>query len=136
MKIAAITEDGKVIHQHFGRAPYYLVVTVEDGQVVQRELRPKLGHAQFSNEPHTHEANSAEHGGEHGFDPAAQSRHAQMAATIEDCEALLCRGMGRGAYLNIQERGIRPVMTDIASIDEAVQAYLDGKIIDRVDRLH
>ena len=26
--------------------------------------------------------------------------------------------------------------TDIASIDEAVQAYLDGRIVDRVDRLH
>jgi predicted Fe-Mo cluster-binding NifX family protein len=132
MKIAAITEDGKIIHQHFGRAPYYLVVTVEDGQVVNRELRPKLGHTHFVNEPHSHE----EHDAGHGFDPAAQDRHAQMAAPIDDCEALLCRGMGRGAYLSIQQRGIRPVVTEIASIDEAVQAYLEGRIVDRVDRLH
>lgn len=132
MKIAAITEDGKLIHQHFGRAPFYLVVTVEDGQIVQREMRPKLGHSNFVNEPDHHE----EHGAEHGFDPAAQNRHAQMAAPIDDCEALLCRGMGRGAYQNIQQRGIRPVVTDIASIEEAVQAYLDGLIVDRVDRLH
>lgn len=132
MKIAAITEDGKLIHQHFGRAPYYLVVTVEEGQIVEREMRPKLGHSDFSSEPHAHE----EHGAGHGFDPAAQNRHAQMAAPIDDCEALLCRGMGRGAYQNLQERGIRPILTDIASIDEAVQAYLDGRIVDRVDRLH
>ena len=92
MKIAAITEDGKVIHQHFGRAPYYLVVTVEDGQEVSRELRSKLGQSHFVNEPHQHEG----HGAEHGFDPAAQDRHAQMAAPIDDCEALLCRGMGQG----------------------------------------
>jgi predicted Fe-Mo cluster-binding NifX family protein len=132
MKIAAITEDGKLIHQHFGRASYYLVVTVEDGQVVDRELRPKLGHANFLGQEHSHDT----HGSEHGFDSAAQARHAQMAATIDDCEALLCRGMGRGAYLNVQQRGIRPVVTEIASIDEAVQAYLEGKIVDRVDRLH
>jgi predicted Fe-Mo cluster-binding NifX family protein len=132
VKIAAITEDGKIIHQHFGRAPYYLVVTVENGQIVNREMRPKLGHANFANEPHSLE----EHGAEHGFDPAAQSRHAQMAAPIDDCEALLCRGMGRGAYQNIQERGVRPILTDIASIDEAVQAYLEKSIIDRVDQLH
>jgi predicted Fe-Mo cluster-binding NifX family protein len=132
MKIAAITEDGKVIHQHFGRAPYYLVVTIEDRQIVNREMRPKLGHANFANQPNPHQT----HGAGHGFDPAAQSRHAQMAATINDCEALLCRGMGQGAYQNIQERGIRPILTDIASIDEAVQAYLEGRIVDRVDRLH
>ncbi len=132
MKIAAITEDGNLIHQHFGRAPYYLVVTVEDGQVVERELRPKLGHSHFANEPHQHEENGAGH----GFDPVAQDRHAQMAAPIDDCEALLCRGMGRGAYQSMQQRGIRPVVTDIASIDEAVQAYVDGRIVDRVDRLH
>lgn len=132
MKIAVITEDGKLIHQHFGRATYYLVVTVEDGRVVNRELRPKLGHSQFIGQEHLHET----HGSEHGFDSAAHDRHAQMAASIEDCEALLCRGMGRGAYLNVQQRGIRPVVTDIASIDQAVQAYLEGNIVDRVDRLH
>ncbi len=41
MKIALITDDGKSISQHFGRAPYYLVVTLEDGKEVNRELRPK-----------------------------------------------------------------------------------------------
>mgnify|MGYP001095166884 CR=1 FL=1 len=39
MKIAAITDDGVAISQHFGRAAYYLVATVEDGQIVNRELR-------------------------------------------------------------------------------------------------
>jgi predicted Fe-Mo cluster-binding NifX family protein len=132
VKIAVITEDGKIIHQHFGRAPYYLVVTVEEGRIVNREMRPKLGHVDFVNVSHAHE----EGGAGHGFDVAAQNRHAQMAAPIDDCEALLSRGMGRGAYQNIQERGIRPILTDIVSIDGAVQAYLEGKIVDRVDRLH
>jgi predicted Fe-Mo cluster-binding NifX family protein len=39
MKIAAITDDGKTISQHFGRAPYYLVVTVENGQIVDHTER-------------------------------------------------------------------------------------------------
>jgi hypothetical protein len=33
-------------------------------------------------------------------------------------------------------RGIKPVVTDIASIEEAVLAYVEGRIVDRVDRLH
>jgi predicted Fe-Mo cluster-binding NifX family protein len=132
MKIAAITDDGRTISQHFGRAPHYLVVTVEDGKIVSRELRDKLGHAHFSGAPH--EADSP--GQPHGLGPAAQSRHAQMAEAIADCQALLCGGMGRGAYQSMVERGIRPVVTDIASIEEAVLAYVEGRIVDQVDRLH
>jgi len=39
MKIAVISDDGKTISRHFGRAPYYLVLTVEDGKIVAREQR-------------------------------------------------------------------------------------------------
>ena len=132
MKIAAITEDGQLISQHFGRARYYLVATIENGKVVNHELRDKLGHAHFANEPHE----KAEPGQPHGFGPGAQDRHAQMAEAIADCQVLLCGGMGAGAYESMRGRGIKPVVTDIASIGEAVQAYLEGRIVDRVDRLH
>ena len=132
MKVAAITEDSQTISQHFGRAPYYLVVTVEDGQITGRELRDKLGHVHFMDQPHESESQ----GQGHGMDPASHNRHLQMAEAIADCEALLCRGMGRGAYESMQQIGIRPVMTDITLIDEAVQAYVEGKIVDRVEKLH
>ena len=48
MKIAVITDDGKTISQHFGRALHYQVLTIEEGKVVDREMRDKLGHSQFS----------------------------------------------------------------------------------------
>ena len=132
MKIAIVTDDERTISQHFGRAPYYLVVTIEDGQIVHRELRDKLGHAQFSNEPHEPESP----GQSHGFGPAAHGRHTRMAEAIADCEALLCGGMGAGAYQSMQARGIKPVVTDIEAIDAAVNAFLEGRLVDRVDRLH
>jgi predicted Fe-Mo cluster-binding NifX family protein len=132
MKIAAITDDGNTISQHFGRAQHYLVATVENGEIVGRELREKLGHAQFANDPHPVE----KPGQPHGMDPASHNRHLQMAEAIADCEALLCRGMGMGAYESMKTRGIRPIVTDIASIDEAVMAYVEGRIVDLVERLH
>jgi len=131
MKIAAITENGRTISQHFGRAPYYLVIKVDEGQIVDRERREKLGHAHFQSEQH-----SKEPGQPHGFGPAAHDRHFRMSETIADCEALLCRGMGMGAYESMRTRGIRPVVTDIADIDEAVMAYAEGRIVDHIDRLH
>jgi predicted Fe-Mo cluster-binding NifX family protein len=134
MKIAAVSEDGVTISQHFGRAPFYVVVTVEDGKIVSREQRDKLGHAHFANEPH-----EEGHGGDprgHGFDPAAQNRHARMAAAIADCQVLLARGMGAGAYQSMAQAGVRPIVTDIPTIDEAMQAYLAGNIEDHTERLH
>jgi len=59
-----------------------------------------------------------------------------MAEAIADCQALLCRCMGRGAYKSMKQVGIRLVVTDIASIDEAVMAYVKGQIEDHVEKLH
>lgn len=132
MKIAAITDDGKNISLHFGRAPYYLVVTVEDGKIVNRELRNKMGHTHFANQPHEEEAP----GMPHGMGPASHDKHLQMAEAIGDCEALLCGGMGMGAYQSMQIRGIKPVVTDIYDIEQAVMAYVNGTIVDRTEKLH
>ncbi len=132
MKIAAVSDDGITISQHFGRAAYYVVVTVNDGQIVSREQRDKMGHAQFGGEPH---AEGDDPRG-HGFDPASQSRHVRMAGAITDCQVLLARGMGAGAYDSLRAADIRPVVTDIATIDDAVRAYLAGTLTDHVERLH
>jgi len=134
MKIAAVSEDGLTISQHFGRAPFYVVVTVEDRKIVSHEKRDKMGHNEISGE--THEEAHGEDPRGHGFDPAAQNRHARMTAAIADCEVLLARGMGAGAYESMKQANIRPVVTDVANIDEAVQAYIEGRLVDHTDRLH
>lgn len=132
MKIALVTDDGKTISQHFGRASHYMVVNVENGEIISHEMREKAGHAKFHLEAHEHE----EPGQPHGFGAAADHKHGQMAETITDCEAVLCRGMGRGAYESMQARNIRPLVTDIADIDEAAKAYANGQIVDHVEKLH
>lgn len=132
MKIAAITEDGTTISQHFGRAPLYLVVTVEDGNIVDKETRAKAGHHTFASGQHPETAP----GERHGYDAGAQSRHASMAETIADCQVLLAGGMGWGAYDSMKSYNIEPLVTDIENIDEAVGLYLDGKLSNLMDRLH
>jgi predicted Fe-Mo cluster-binding NifX family protein len=132
MKIAVVTDDGTTISQHFGRASYYMVVTVEQGKIAKRELRDKIGHAHFASEGHDPDVPEQPH----GMGPGAQSRHVRMAGSIQDCEALLCGGMGMGAYESMKQRGIRPVVTDLKTVDEAVMAYVEGRIIDQVERLH
>jgi hypothetical protein len=49
---------------------------------------------------------------------------------------LLSRGMGYGAYEGMLEYNIKPIVTDIQSIDEAVRAVIDGTIVDHTEHLH
>ena len=132
MKIAAITEDGTTISQHFGRAPLYVVVTVEDGKITNRETRNKAGHHTFAAQ---HDAPLAL-GERHGYDVGSQAKHASMAETITDCHVLIAGGMGWGAYESLKSRGVEPVVTDVENIEEAVKLYLEGKLLNLMERLH
>lgn len=141
MKIAVVTEDGQTISQHFGRAPYYLVFTVEGDAITARELRDKAGHRDFAgtqehdhHHEHGHGHGHGQH--EHGFGPEADQKHARMIEAITDCQAVLVRGMGRGAYVAMEQAGITPIVTDIADAETAVRAYLAGDITNHTERLH
>ncbi len=131
MKIAVITDDGKTISQHFGKASHYLVLTIENNKVTDREMREKLGHNHFSGEEH-----EEHHGENHGLDEAHHERHAQMAGTISDCQVLICGGMGRGAYESMRRINITPVVTDVHDIDTAINQYIEGSLIDQTEKLH
>jgi len=130
INIAVVTDDGVTISQHFGRAKYYEVLFAESGTIVKRERRDKLGHHNFAEEKNHHS------GGQHGLDEASHNKHVSMAEAIKDCQILLARGMGNGAYQSMLQLHIKPIVTDISNIDEAVQAVLTGTIIDHTEKLH
>jgi len=129
MKIAIVTDDGESISAHFGRARSYAVVTVENGVVVGRELRPKS--APHGDGAIRDEADDGSHDS-----PAAHARHDVMIAPITDCSCLIARGMGRGAYDRITAAGIQAVVTDLVDADEAALECAAGRIVNLVDRLH
>ncbi len=127
MKIAVVTEDGTTISRHFGRAPFYMVLTIEDGQITGREQREKFAHQHGPGEHH-------DEGGHQG--PEAGHSHGRMLSPINDCEVVLSRGMGYGAYYSLQQAGIRPMIVDVAGIEDAVRSYLAGTLVDHSERLH
>ena len=120
MKIAAVSEDGRLVSQHFGRAPYYVEITVEEGLVVHRETRSKASHRDFSG----------------GSDPGPGAKHSAMAQVIGDCAALLAGGMGSGAFVALRAAGIEPVLTDEIDIDTAAARYALGDLPNLADRVH
>ena len=133
MKVAFVSDDGeKTISAHFGRAPYYVVVTIEDGKETAREKRDKMS-------PHGEQAcNHSEegHGARHGCGPGAEVKHRNMAYIIADCQALVARGMGWGAFQSLQNYDIAPIVNKVKTIDEAVKLYIEGGLENQMERLH
>ena len=135
MKVAVVTDDGTTISRHFGRAATYLVFTIEAGAITGREQRAKPTHRHGA---HTHHEQHEIHLHEqaHGMDAESDHKHNEMVEPIQDCAALIARGMGTGAYLSLQQAGIRPFITDYEQAEAAVLAYSAGTLEDHPERLH
>ena len=137
MKIAAVTDDEKTISPHFGRAIKYVILEVDDGHIMTREVRDKASHRDFQQEAsHGREQHQHDSSRGRGYGKQAEEKHRRMFEAIPDCQILLARGMGKGAYKGLQQLGIHPILTDIGDIDTAVEAVIDGSSEDRPERLH
>jgi predicted Fe-Mo cluster-binding NifX family protein len=121
-KIAIATEDGLYVSAHFGRAPYFQVLTIEDGKIIASERREKAFHQGAHHEHHDH---------------AGGDTHASgMVAVVRDCAAIIAGGMGRPAYASIQSAGLTPILTDERNIEQAAQAYASGTLANHEERMH
>jgi predicted Fe-Mo cluster-binding NifX family protein len=132
MKIAFVTDDGITITQHFGRAGKYLIVEVEEGREVSRDLRDKLGSMQLKQTKNDHKNDGVR---DHDSS-AAHSKHVQMMAAIEDCDVVVCGGMGRGAFRSIVSLGKEVFMTNTGDINDALKGYLAGELANMSDLVH
>lgn len=121
MKIAFATEDGSTISAHLGRAPYYQIFTIQDGQFVGTELIAKAHHG--SQEPH-------DHNHEEGH------MHTRMFAPLLGVDVLIAGGMGQPAFDAAQAMGIKPLLTGEKDIQKALQAYLAGNLATDNRRIH
>jgi predicted Fe-Mo cluster-binding NifX family protein len=120
--IAIATDDGKTISSHFGDARYFEVVLIKNNSVFSRERRD----SPHADTRETHRLGDGKHHGGHRW----------MASTIEGISTVVARGMGESAACNLQSLGIEPILTELRTIDEAVDAVLNNTLIHRVERIH
>lgn len=134
MNIAVVTDDGSRVAMHFGRARFYQVFSVEDGEILRSELRDRRGTLHHGHD-HGH-GHDEGRGDAHGFGAGAADRHAAMLTQLSDVSVLLVGGMGRGARQAVDAAGIAVVATDIGDTTEAVTAYLSGRLENREQLFH
>ena len=135
MKIATVSENGTTICQHFGQAPLYVVLTVENGKIINREkrLRSAIGICNCHGDVQT---DCHEEHGDHGSNAISLSKHSNMADAIADCQVIISGGMGYGAYASLKSRNLEPIITDEDNIDEAVKLFISGELVNLMEKLH
>ncbi|NOZ45925.1 MAG: dinitrogenase iron-molybdenum cofactor biosynthesis protein [Chlorobi bacterium] len=142
MKIAIVTSDGNSVSQHFGRSPYYKIISIDNNKVTGEEMRQRrTGHfAPQQKQAEHHQNNNHDHGGhgeKHGYGSDADTKHASMATEIGDCQILVAGGMGQGAYESFKRAGLDVVMTNRQLIEDVIIDYINGNLVnyayDRTD---
>lgn len=118
--IAVPTENGHTISPHFGRAPKYVVFTVEEGRIMERREVPKPTHT---------------HSPAHAHDHRPGAHLPMMLAPVQQCRVFILGGIGRPGYEQLIARGYEVYLTG-GSIEDAVQAYLQGHLSSDLRRIH
>lgn len=135
MKIAVVTNNQTTISKHFGRARTYLVFTIEGGKVVAREQRDKPAHQhQGRNQQRGQQVMLYPQG--EGFEGRTEDTLGNMVAPVRDCDIVISGGMGSGAYQSLRQVGVQPILTEVRRVEQAVQAYIDGTLVNQPEMLH
>lgn len=120
MRIAVASDDGITIAGHFGRCAGFEIFEVAENKATQIERRPNTNFHQHGQEDcHQHDHSGATHS------------HESFLVALRDCQAVICRGMGRRAVTDLAARGVRPIVTaqDVTA-QQAVELYATGRLIE------
>ncbi len=122
INIALGTDDGITLSNRFGQARKVLVVTVEDGREIGRELRDK--------------AFTAHHHGHHDHDEHHHHDGPQdKFVAITDCKVLITRSIGPHGAEHAATLGIQLYTVNETSVEEALRQYLAGTLVHNPRRI-
>ena len=123
MKIAIPTMDEQTLSAHFGRSKAFIVFDIENGEVLNREVRPNVhGHQSHGH----HEHDQGENGQGHGH-----HNHGGFISLLHDCSVVLSGGMGAGAWNALRGAGLKVYLVQQpVPAEEAVGLFLAGRFME------
>ena len=113
-----------------------MIVTVEDGKIVAKEQRERFNTCACNHGSESAQGDDCHGEHSHSASPESQTKHMSMADAISDCNAIFASGMGYGAYASLKSCNLDAVITDVADIDQAVKMYMEGKLVNYMEKLH
>ena len=104
MKIAVTSQNRKTITEHAGRCRKFWLFTIEDKQIIDKQLL-ELGKEQSFHESPVHEPHP-----------------------LDDITILITAGMGSGMVRRLARKGIKGLVTNESDPEMAVSLYLKGDL--------
>lgn len=135
-KIALVTDDEQTISAHFGRAAKIVIITLQDGEEVAREIKLRASntiHIHDEHDEHDHDHHDHSHEHDHGHH---HHDHTSKFIPMEGCDILIARGMGSPAIQHAHNMGLQVYLTKLHGIDEAITAYNAGELDHDERRIH
>ncbi|MBZ5586644.1 MAG: hypothetical protein LAQ30_31550 [Acidobacteriia bacterium] len=109
-RIAIGTTDGVSLCDHLARSAAFIVLDVEDGRIASRSERRR--------------------------DSGPCGNHKSFVEMLEGCDAVICGGIGQGAFDALRQHGITPVVAAAShGIEEAAALYLEGRLATTGERV-
>lgn len=102
MKIAVTSQNRKTVTQHAGRCRKFYIFSIENGQVVSKELLELTKEQSFRESP------------------------SHLPHPLDDIDVLITGGVGQGLMTRLNRRGIDCVVTEEEDPENAVSLYLSG----------
>jgi len=118
MKVAFSTMDGKTICGHMGRAKYFMILTLKDNQVIDKEMveNGMKHHAHQSQHDHTHQRHEDGHS------------HNPMIEVLSDCSVVFTQGMGQRLINDLDANHIKGYIVQENDIDTALTKWLNNEL--------
>lgn len=104
MKIAVTSQNRKIITEHAGRCRNFWIFTVDDSQIIDRQLL-ELAKEQSFHESSVHEPHP-----------------------LDDIDVLITAGMGSGMVRRLARKSIKGLVTKENDPETAVALYLKGEL--------
>jgi len=105
MKIAVPTKIGNVVDDHFGHCEFYTIFTIENDEVVGKEVFPS---------------------------PQGCGCKSEIARDLSEkgVKVMLAGGIGAGAISKLAAQDISVVRNCKGVVDDLLKDYLSGKVVD------
>jgi predicted Fe-Mo cluster-binding NifX family protein len=109
-QIAVATSNGVSLCDHLAKSTAFVVLGVDDGRIVSRTIRNR--------------------------DDGPCGNHKSFVEMLEGCDAVICGGIGQGAFDALSACGIKPVVAAGSfAIDDAAEQYLAGSLATSGERV-
>jgi len=140
LKIAIPTNNKKDLSKHFGRSKFFAVYNVVENKVSEINYIALPEHDEHHHN-HDHSSHSQPMGLgmiEKGNKGAGGGRdfHSDLLELIKDCQVIISGGMGMGMQETLKRGKFTTYLTKIKSIEEAVNSYIDGTLVNDKELIH